>query len=269
MVKLLKKLLRWCRAVRQHFLEPNRSYVVQTWKATLIGKSVKWKPIHAFTRWTWEKTLLINCWMHWNETGTIKFAQKLIKKIELWSIKIPPSVKISIIPCLNPDWYEEALKHPDYFWWGRRGKLNANGVNLVQNISTQQDFSSKATTYLAGKVVELDAGEFPFSEPEAQALRRALAYFKPTLFIDIHNAYPAIWGEQGELAEKMAKAARKKTGRSDRDQLYTTPDVKRYASQGIECFFIEGTHRYRSDAGVLIPVVEGVLRGLEEEFRFV
>lgn len=100
----------------------------------------------------------------------------------------------------------------------------------------------------------LDAWTHPFSEPESRALRNVINEINPVLFIDIHNAYPAIWWEIWTLGKKCAEASRKVSWWPDREQLYKTPDRKWYKSRKLNTIFIEWTNRYASDKIMLTKV---------------
>lgn len=108
-----------------------------------IWKTALDKDILLYTFWSGEKNILINCGMHGNEIGTVKFWKFLISTLYESKMILPKNVSVYTIPCLNIDGFEEAKNSPNYFGWWSIGKLNANWINLVQNICSEQDFWKK------------------------------------------------------------------------------------------------------------------------------
>lgn len=106
---------------------------------------------------------------HWG----FKFLEKLvtgeIKSSHLVN-KLLANFSLFVIPCLNPYGYEN----------GTYG--NANGVNLNRNFDYNwHDFEETGSYFGTTK------GEYPFSEPETQMIKRIVDTYKPLMYIDTHT----------------------------------------------------------------------------------
>lgn len=249
MLWLLKSIYRaiygWC----HDKVDPFEEYTPSNLISHTIGYTTHDKPIILYQYWddNASKTVLMNFGMHGNEIGTVKLAMKLLEALDTNSIDIPSDLRVLIIPCLNRDGFQKALKNPDYFWGWSVWKFNGNNVELVKNISLLENHSKKTKMRISGKMVTADWWDSPFSEPESQALRSVIQKIKPDLFIDYHNAYPCVWWETTSDAKIVAQKYRELTGRPDRSELYVTPDFKRYQSIWLNTIFVEWTNRWASD----------------------
>lgn len=233
-------------------------------KKEIIGQSVGGKDILMRSSWSWWWHVLFQFGLHGNEVGTIKLAQKLLEYIDLGIYTVPDSLTLHIIPCLHVDGFALAWEQADYFWWGKVGKRNANDVEFVKNICLPEDHNDISTVFIAWQEIQVSAGEAPFSEPETQALKWVIDRYAPVLLFDYHNAYPAIWGAQDTLWELVATKYRALTWWWDWEQLYTTPDVKRYASKWMSTVFIEWTNRWASDRWVHKAIFPEILKFISE-----
>lgn len=174
-------------------------------KMTKIGQSVGKRDILSFSINNGPIKILFMAAIHGNEIGTVKLASKLTNYLFEHQEKYL-EFSFHIIPCLNPDGYQDAIKNPDYFGGGRIGRLNQNKVDLNRNFQTPS-FQSHAT-WTHGKnyseATEVFAGSHGCSEPEITSLVSCINDIKPDLIISFHNAGSDVVGNDFPLAQKMA-----------------------------------------------------------------
>lgn len=154
-----------------------------------IGTSLSGMPIGYVKIGSGAKKILFAAGMHGNEVGTVKLAFELIE----WLKKrgdLQRRFTFFIVPCLNPDGYEQARRHPDYLKGGVVGRFNARNVDLNRNFKTPT-FQSRAQ-WTRGRnyeeKVDVFSGETANSEPEVKALIKLVKSEKPLLIISFHNA---------------------------------------------------------------------------------
>lgn len=249
MINSLKKYYRWMRGYFYNCIEPFDLYVPKSLAFSQVGRSYLWKPIllYQYGEPNAETTILMNFWMHGNEVWTVKLAIKLLEALDTKELQVPDSMRILVISCLNPDGFEEALQNPDYLWWWSIWKFNGNDVELVKNISLDENHTKKTKMRISGKMIEADWWDYAFSELESKALRGVIEKNNPDLFIDYHNAYPCIGWETTSWAKLVAQKYREFTWWKDWSELYVTPDFKWYKSIWLNTIFVEWTNRYSSD----------------------
>jgi hypothetical protein len=123
----------------------------------VIGSSVEGRKIEVYTFGDGEDHLIFVGGIHGGyERNSFLLAKEFIDYFENNPYLIPENIKISIIPVLNPD---------GLVLNGTEGRFNANNVDLNRNF----DCKWKSESTWRGETVS--AGDYPFSEPEAAALR--------------------------------------------------------------------------------------------------
>ena len=149
-----------------------------------FGSSVEGKDINCYKINKGKLNILFIAAIHGNEVGTVKLSHWLIN----WLFENKDQYQkftFNVIPCLNPDGYSQALKHPDYFGGGRTGRLNGNKVDLNRNFETPSFKSYASWTH--GKdyseSTKVFAGSHANSEPEIKALIKLIATKKPNLIL--------------------------------------------------------------------------------------
>ena len=159
---------------------------------TIIGSSVEDRDITAYHYGTGDKEILFIGGIHagysWN---TVLVAYELMDYLEENPEAIPESVKVTVIPALNPDGLykvvgtegrfdasdvpvSEALTIP--------GRFNANEVDLNRNF----DCEWKAEGTWQNRTV--DGGSKAFSEPESLAIRNYATQNEPEAVIVWYSA---------------------------------------------------------------------------------
>lgn len=179
---------------------PNRSIDISK-----IGQSIEKRDILCYRVGGGSTKILFMAAIHGNEIGTVKLARQLTN--HLFKCQNDYSdFSFYIIPCLNPDGYQVAIEHPDYFGGGRAGRLNHREVDLNRNFQTSS-FQSHAT-WMHGKnysdATDVFAGPHGNSEPEIASLVGFIKDIKPDLIISFHNAGSDVVGNDFPLAQKVA-----------------------------------------------------------------
>jgi len=175
-----------------------------------IGRSVGGTDITVTTFGTGETHLLFVGGMHggyeWNSS---LLAYEMIDHFTENLDLIPDDVRVSIITDLNPDGTSlvtgidgrfEATDIPDPSESIAAGRFNLNGVDLNRNFGCKWEPEST----WRGEVVS--AGESPFSEPEARALRDFVKKTVPVAVVFWHSAAGNVYAsecEDGVLPETL------------------------------------------------------------------
>ncbi|MCB9811198.1 MAG: hypothetical protein H6779_03430 [Candidatus Nomurabacteria bacterium] len=177
-----------------------------------VGHSVEGRVIESYSFGTGDTTLLFVGGIHggyeWNST---LLAYQFIDELETDRIKVPDTLKIEIIPALNPDGLYKIVGKEGRFTAQdvissdvnviATGRFNANNVDLNRNF----DCKWKPTSTWRGK--EVDAGDNAFSEPEAAALRNFVEKTDPAAVVFWHSQANAVYAsecENGILPETLS-----------------------------------------------------------------
>ena len=150
---------------------------------TVIGQSVEGRDIVAHHYGAGDTEILFVGGIHggysWN---TALVAYGLMDYLETNPTIVPENVMVTVIPVMNPDGLNEVLGSAGRFESQDAptaeseripGRFNANGVDLNRNFDCvwESEGTWRSTT--------VDAGDEPFSEPEAQAVRDYVERYKP------------------------------------------------------------------------------------------
>lgn len=168
----------------------------------VIGQSVEGRQIDAYTYGGGETHLLFVGGMHGGyEWNSVILAYKMMDYLEANPGVVPESLKVSIIPSLNPDGVYEVVGIEGRFSVADAlsdenseglGRFNANDVDLNRNFDCKWEPEST----WRGNVV--DAGSKPFSEPEAKALKDFILMNKPDAVIFWHSQSDAVYASECE-----------------------------------------------------------------------
>jgi len=175
----------------------------------VVGYSVEGRKIEAYTFGRGSKTLLFVGGIHGGyEWNSVILAYRFIDYFTATPALVPDDLKIVIIPALNPDGVYKVVGIEGRFLVSdvpangqELGRFNANQVDLNRNFSCR--FKPESTW--RGKVVS--AGEAPFSEPEARALKNLVEKIKPQAVIFWHSQASAVYASEcgeGILPETLA-----------------------------------------------------------------
>lgn len=183
-----------------------KGYIPENIEKIIIGKFVSWLPIECFKIWNWQKRVLYASWIHWNEVWTIKLAYNFIN----WLYKNIEKLKkytIFIIPCLNPDWYNLAIKNPDYFNWWKIWRFNFNNVDLNRNFATNSFAEKSIRSFWKNywENIEVFCGKSWNSEPEIKALTDFIKNNNIWVLFMFHNAWKDVMWNKTELSQSIAK----------------------------------------------------------------
>ncbi len=168
---------------------------------TVIGKSVEGRKIKSFTFGTGSTSILFVGGMHGGyEWNSILLAYDIIDALENKQIKVPDSVKVHIIPNLNPDGLFAATSLTGKFkaddiksnkmHISGTGRFNANNVDLNRNFDCNWKQKSSWKNNL------VSAGTKPFSEPESRTLRNYVNQTKPTAVVFWHSKANKVYASE-------------------------------------------------------------------------
>lgn len=179
-------------------------------RMTVIGSSVEGRAIEAHSYGTGSTSILFVGGIHGGyEWNSVVLAYQVMDYLAENPDQIPIDLTVHIIPNLNPD--------GTYLVTGKTGRVtsvdipnpnervaaarfNARGVDLNRNFDCKWQ---RAATW-RGQAV--GAGEAPFSEPEAAALRDFVASTSPRAALFWHSQASNVYGsecEAGILPETM------------------------------------------------------------------
>jgi len=149
----------------------------------IIGNSVEGRDIEAYTYGTGANHILFVGGIHggysWN---TALVAYELIDYLELNPTTVPSDVKLTVIPVLNPDGLHRIAGTSGKFSSSViptaegatvPGRFNGNDVDLNRNFDC--DWQADATW----QDRSVSGGSAPFSEPEANAIKRYIETNNP------------------------------------------------------------------------------------------
>ena len=182
---------------------------------TVIWKTWNWDEILCYTFGEWKEKILYFWWIHGNEVGTVKLMNHWVNYMweNFWkneNIHSLQGKQVFIIPCLNLDWYKQALKNSDYFNGWVIWKINANNVDLNRNFPTS-NWSVQSKLFAAGKYSDISWGEFAWSEPEIQALLSLIEKEKIKTIYTFHNCWWTVFWKGTKNVEKKVQSYSEKS----------------------------------------------------------
>jgi predicted deacylase len=164
-----------------------------------VGYSVAEQPIELYTYGTGETDLLFVGGVHGGyEWNSVLLAYEFIDSLEAGRITIPETLTVHIIPNLNPDGLTKITGKNGRFSASdipagiatAPGRFNQNGVDLNRN------FDCKWQPKSTWRGNEVSAGNAPFSEPEAQALRDIVTEIAPQGVVFWHSKANAVYASE-------------------------------------------------------------------------
>lgn len=172
-------------------------------KGVTIGTSVLGKPIEAYTYGTGDAHILFVGGIHGGyEWNSVLLSYELMDYLETHSALIPADVRITVIPSANPDGIVAVLGTAERFTLeatrtlpdnpAGKGRFNANNVDLNRN------FDCKWQPESSWRGTSVSAGDSPFSEPEAQAIRDFVLEKNPVAAIFFHSKSDAVYASECE-----------------------------------------------------------------------
>lgn len=174
-----------------------------------IGTSTEGRAIEAYRFGNGETPILFVGGIHGGyEWNSVLLAYSFIDQWTAHPEEIPANVSVYVIPVLNPDGLYAVAGSGGRFdpamiaepAIAGTGRFNANGVDLNRNF----DCKWKPESMWRGNVVS--AGERPFSEPEAEALRVFVGETAPRAAIFWHSQANTVYASEctaGVLPETL------------------------------------------------------------------
>ena len=220
-----------------------------------LGSSVKNKDIGGYQVGQGEKKIIFVGCMHGNEIGTAKLMYKLINFLS--EQKSYSVFTFYIVPKLNPDGLETALKNPDYSHGGRVGRFNANHVDLNRNFPTSDWQRESVWSYGRdySQKEEVFGGESAGSEPEVKLLCNFIKNQEIKALFSFHNAGRDVMGNNNELSQELIKIYSKTTGfrlvlEGEWQKMTQTGTAKKWCDENNLAYVeVEGSNRWGSDWG--------------------
>jgi len=212
-------------------------------ETTVIGNSVDGHPITAYHYGTGDKELLLIGGIHGGyEWNTILLSYEIMDYLEANPATIPDSIKVTVVPNLNPDGLMEVVGKTGRFTRSDvpsdlaatiPGRFNGNSVDLNRNF----DCDWQSTGVWQDKTV--DAGTSQFSEPEAQAVRNyiqrsnpvaVVAYFSSAGGVYASNCHNGVLPETTTILNTYASASGY-TAYKEFDYYVTTGDITNWLAK--------------------------------------
>ncbi len=174
---------------------------IQKSKIETIGKSVEGRNIEAVTFGDGDTELLFVGGIHGGyEWNSVLLAYRFIDYLKVNSDIVPDGLSVTIIPSANPDGLYKVTGKDRRFSTADisenteagLGRFNANRVDLNRNF----DCKWKPDSMWKGNVVS--AGDGPFSEPEAVAIRDFVLGNDPASVIFWHSQSNAVYASECE-----------------------------------------------------------------------
>ena len=183
---------------RQAVLSPTPSQVPAAITELVIGHSVQGRPITAHRVGDGEIKVALIADIHGAyEANTHLLAQQLLAHFRAHPDQVPQNVSLWFVPMMNPDGLETGQR------W------NANDVDLNRNADTDLDGCGRndwsPDTYTSEGRHRGGGGPYPFSEPEARAIRDFLTDASVAVFY--HSAAKAIFVDTCQLHIPTARLA--------------------------------------------------------------
>ena len=167
-----------------------------------IGKSVEGKSLDVYRFGSGPIVRVIIGAIHGGyESNTSTLVYLLRDDLKSGLITIPEDITLYLLPIFNPDGYYDYLNLP-------AGRSNARGVDINRNWDAYWKPDWNRTGCF--NYFQITAGEAPFSEPEAMALRDFLLNNHVDALISYHSAMSAIFAggrpEPDAASDSLARA---------------------------------------------------------------
>lgn len=257
MIRKIKKQLGHVKRGIQGFVQDKTEkapLIPSSLQSCSIGESVKKQKIECYKVGDGAiKILYVSC-IHGNEVGTANLAHHLLNWADNHLNQLAKH-SLYVIPCLNPDGFEQARKNPDYFKGGKIGRFNTNNVDLNRNFDVPS-FKRKSIWSFGknyAENVEVFCGDRGNSEPEIKALTKLIKDKGIRILFMFHNAGNDVMGNGNELSQMLTKIYSKTAGFrhiSDEDWavLKQTGTAKEWCDlHNIAYIEVEGSTRWGSD----------------------
>jgi hypothetical protein len=221
-----------------------------------IGTTIEGRQIKVFqvlSKYNNQKKVLIVGAIHGNEVGTVKLSHQILNWIYR-NHKDYTNVNFYVIPVLNMDGYDQAIKNPDYFHRGRIGRFNKNGVDLNRNFPTSK--FQKYSKWLSGKnfsemSVRVFCGESGASESEIKTVTDFIERENIDTVIALHNVGKDVLLNKNDVrAEKWATFYKEKKFKIRYDLEYDSDFASWCKEKNISFMSVEGTSRWGDDWAV-------------------
>ena len=138
---------------------------------SVIGYSVKGRPIVAYYYGSGSTTILFTGGMHGSEPSGYSTMMGWINHLDTNAHKIPAGRQVVVVPNTNPDGIATGSRY------------NANNVNIDRNFATA---NWKSDINTASGLVVGGGGSAPMSEPETRALANLTSQLRPRAEISFH-----------------------------------------------------------------------------------
>jgi hypothetical protein len=175
--------------------------LIQWPERVVIGNSVEGRPIEAYTFGTGTIHMLFVGGVHGGyEWNSVVLAYRAIDYFTENQHVIPDTLRVTIIPSLNPDGVFDVVGKEGRFTevdviekeTNGVGRLNANGVDLNRN------FDCKWQPKAVWRGTSVGAGTSAFSEPEARALKTYVGQHEPSAVVFWHSKSNAVYASECE-----------------------------------------------------------------------
>jgi serine/threonine protein kinase len=166
-----------------------------------IGKSIEGKSLDVYRFGSGPIIRVIIGGIHGGyESNTATLVYLLRDDFKNGLIAVPENITLYLLPVFNPDGFYDYLNLP-------AGYANARGVDLNRNWDALWQTDWDRTKCL--NPIPITAGEYPFSEPETQALRDFLLSNRVDALISYHSAMSAIFAggrpEPDPASDRLAR----------------------------------------------------------------
>lgn len=185
-ISFLSQIFRWIQWIYDTFTDNPK---IGKLPINIIGETVKWEYILCYKIWNWDKKILYIWWIHWNEIWTVKLITRWGNFLYNHKNIIPTNITVFIVPCLNIDWYNKALKNKNFFSRWKIWKTNHNQVDLNRNFPTN-NWKNESILFAWWKYSPVSGWEHRASEPETKSF---LNLIKTENIQDIY-LYHNCWG---------------------------------------------------------------------------
>lgn len=165
-------------------------------ESSVIGYSVKGRPIIAHTFGSGAKTILFTGAIHGSEVSAYTTMSAWVQYLQTNGHTIPADKRIVVVPNANPDGVAAGTRN------------NANNVNLGRNFPTA---NWRADIDTASGVIKNGGGKSAGSEPEVKALMQLTQQLRPRLEVSFHSQGSLVgankFGDSIRIGDIYAKTA--------------------------------------------------------------